>query len=536
MTQYDYNYRQQGNPNAAQGTPQPQPPAAVQPVAGQQANAMQALGSVSGTAQQQGGQQQGTPYAQTGAITPQNTTQYQSIMPRATAQEQQLQGYQMQLAGQAANTPQYNYSGVGQAQTQQGLGAVGQALGSVNGMQGYAGYAPITNGRTDSYTQQAQGMLGGLGQGFGGVQGASADAQALRQALMSKVGGLDGPDRAALARSNFDLIQQAYEPQFQQDLRNVGKKAAALGRIGAGMTTSDLGDVAQRKNEYFGRAAQQLSNDAAALTLQDRLASLGGVQGALGQLEGADQSWAGLGLQGQGLALQGQNLARGAANDLFGMGQSLRNEEMANRQFDFTKDQANNQLAATRAGMLGSLGQQAFNMGQGMRGEQFGYDQSRYNAGLQGLGAVAGLGQQMYNQNAGLRDEMRGERAYQGMLNQQAQNDMIQQLLLEQQMQGTQFGQNLSAMNALGNLGYSQNPMGYMQQQANNAQQSADQQFGGAADLLGQYFAGQVGGGSPYLSGYAATMPNVTPQVTGGGLGAPLSGGFPPPPTIFPTR
>lgn len=445
---------------------------------------------------------QGNPWAQMGQITPQNTTQYQAINPQVTPQQQQLQTYQMQLAGQAANTPQYNYDNLGQTQTQQGTQAIGQGLGVIGGMQQYGGYAPITDGRTDKFTEMALQALNGIG-GIGGIgktAGKSGEAEQLRAALMARVNALEGPDRAALAKSNFELMQQAYEPQFQMDLRNVGKKAAALGRIGAGMTTNDLGDVAQRKNEMFGRAAQQLSNDAAGAVLQDRLGMLGGVQGAMGAVEQADQGWADVGLRGQAMALQ-------AMGNLFGMGQALRGEEMANRQFNFGVDQANNTLRGTQAGMLGTLGQQAYNMGQGLRTEQAGYDQMRFNNGLQGLNTLAGLDQQMYNQNAGMRDELRGERNYQGMLNQQAQNDMIQQMLLEQQMQGNQFTQNLNAFNGLGNVGWGQNPMGVMQNYANNLQGNANQQFAGAADLLGQYFAGRVNAGgagkaSPAAGGY----------------------------------
>ena len=146
--------------------------------------------------------------------------------------------------------------------------------------------------------------------------GLSPEAQAAYGQIGQGIQGLQGPDRQALANQTFQELTAQTQPQYQQDLRSVGQAAAQYGRLNSGLTTSQLGDVAQNRQQYLGNLAQQLSTQAAGQTLQDRLSALSGAEGGLGALQGADQTVLG-NLQGergyqQGLSQQAFNNALAA--------------------------------------------------------------------------------------------------------------------------------------------------------------------------------------------------------------------------------
>ncbi len=109
-------------------------------------------------------------------------------------------------------------------------------------------------------------------QGMGGVGGQmSQQASRARDLASADLEGLGGPDRASIASSTLQRLIQDTEPAYQKELRGVGQKAAALGRLGSGMTTSDLGDVSQRRNQAIVSEAGRLADQAAGQTLGDRL-------------------------------------------------------------------------------------------------------------------------------------------------------------------------------------------------------------------------------------------------------------------------
>lgn len=91
-----------------------------------------------------------------------------------------------------------------------------------------------------------------------------------------------GPDRAALAAQNFQLLRDSTQPQYDAAVRQVGANAAKFGRIGAGMTTNELTSLDQSRERDLLQAQKGLSLDAAGSTLADRqaiLSSLGGLEG-----------------------------------------------------------------------------------------------------------------------------------------------------------------------------------------------------------------------------------------------------------------
>jgi hypothetical protein len=433
-------------------------------------------------------------------INPQDDLRNRQILPGHDPRLQQTQqqvnsAAQAVAAGPAAN--QY---------TQQGGQVYGQAVGAAQTLPGYSGsYGGVTDGRQDAYTQAAGQRLGAIGGGapMGGysVGGPSAAAQQLTGQLTQGVGSLySAPNRGDLASQQYQLMQEQYQPRFEQDLRQVGQKASALGRIGAGMTTSDLGDVAQRKNEFFGQQARQLSMDAAQQEMADRLNRVGATQGALGTVGSQDQGWAGLGLDATGRgnsdSLQRASLERALAGDQFSMGQALRGEEAQNRNFNLGLDDRNVQFGQDRTRLLSGLA------GQGME-----FGSNLYSQGLQGMNSLAGLEGQQFGQGQANRNEYRGERGYQGQLEQQAMDDWIQQQMLEEQLYGNQFGRDMGQFGAFSGLGFGDSPESVLMGNAGAYEGQAQDAYSGAGDLLGQALMG----GLP-LGGLLGKKPQA-PQV-----------------------
>ena len=152
-------------------------------------------------------------------------------------------------------------------------------------------------------------------------------AQAPFQDMISEdLGALrTGPSRAELASQAFNQIQEGSAPRFQGELRDVGRKAAALGRIGSGVTTSELGDVQLRRERDLDLLRRGLSTDAAGRELEDRFQQLGATQGVSGQLFGQAQS-----RLGQLAGIEGQQ---------FGQEASQRGELRGERGFQTALDQ-----------------------------------------------------------------------------------------------------------------------------------------------------------------------------------------------------
>jgi hypothetical protein len=141
----------------------------------------------------------------------------------------------------------------------------------------------ISNGGFQNLQGQTLGFGTGqeLESGFATGSGPLGSLNQLVQGASQKVA--TGPDRQALASRAFERLGAETAPRFQQELRGVGQRAAALGRVGAGLTTSDLGTVQQRREEFLGRAREGLSDRAAGQELGDRIASLNALLGSRGQ-------------------------------------------------------------------------------------------------------------------------------------------------------------------------------------------------------------------------------------------------------------
>jgi len=223
----------------------------------------------------------------------------------------------------------------------------------------------------NAYNQQAATALAGanLPTEFSPMVGESRDM------IMERLKGLGGPDRTQLAQEAYDIFRQQSEPQYQQDLRGVGQKAAAWGRIGAGMTTNDLTGVLGQREQQQNLLKRSLINDAAGQTLADRLASLGATQSASGALEGQD----------------------------------------------FARQNAAANLSLNKAGQYGQLGQ-----------GQYQAELANTNLGLSRAQALQGMGQDEFGRQKTNYNQKAAERDYQNNLAQRALENRLRQQQQEQ--------------------------------------------------------------------------------------------------------
>jgi hypothetical protein len=252
--------------------------------------------------------------------------------------------------------------------------------------------------QVQGYTNQLAGQLAGQQfQPFQGIEGGSYnpsdEAQQLRQRIMEQLENTGRLDRGGLAMQAFDLMRTRSDPAFQQSLRQVGQKNAALGRLGSGMVTSDLMDVTAQRERDLGYAQRDMALEAAGLSLQDRLAQLNASQGVFGQFTGDDRANAGFQMD-------------------------LRNERRGERQ----------------------------------AGLNYGLDTFGARHGL--LNSMGGLEQQRFGQDMAGRNEMRDERAWQQGMNQTAMDNALRERLTQEQIFGNDYDRWLRGTATFGGLGY----------------------------------------------------------------------------------
>lgn len=288
--------------------------------------------------------------------------------------------------------------------TTQAISGATQAAGQVS-LPG--GYQPV--GRSN--TAQAMDAYGRARSNIQATNPNSMAAGRARTMALSDLANLSGPNRGQIAQDVFGQIRESTEPQFQKDLQNVGRRAAALGRLGAGMTTSELGDVVSNRERDLSLAQRGLASEAASRSLDDRLGVFNARLGASGQFTNEDLARAGFGLSRAGAEQSlGQTLERSARAD--------RAEDVQERDFRFNED-------LTRAGLASDRGR-----------------------------LYQDLADQVYGQNRGYRDELRGERGFQNDMSQQAFDNYVRQRQLEEMLLQGEFGRDLDYTNTLLGYGY----------------------------------------------------------------------------------
>lgn len=117
---------------------------------------------------------------------------------------------------------------------------------------------------------------------------AAPDTQAARTQVGSNLASLQGPDRFALAQDALKTFDQNQANGEKLGIRDIGRNAAAGGRLGSGTINTELGDLQSNLSQQRDQYTRGLINDASSQTLSDRLASLNGAESGLGTLSGLD--------------------------------------------------------------------------------------------------------------------------------------------------------------------------------------------------------------------------------------------------------
>lgn len=149
----------------------------------------------------------------------------------------------------------------------------------------------------------------------------------------------NAPDRLALVQQALEDYDTAYAPKLQAGFQEVGRRSAALGRGGSGMTDEDIGNVQAQYNRDRLLTGRDLIRDATSQTLSDRIGQLS----ALGNLETstAAQEAANRGEQrqerefGTNLDLNRVGVLGGVLNQQAGLDRVGREEQRGERDYQY---------------------------------------------------------------------------------------------------------------------------------------------------------------------------------------------------------
>ena len=201
-------------------------------------------------------------------------------------------------------------------------------------------FGPGNNLIGRQFNPTASGRLQGT-QGQANV--AAGNVAGFQQGQFQGVGtGQGDPSRGELAQQRFSQLQEVGEPAFQRRLQNVGRKASAFGRIGSGVTTSELGDVLQNRERDLDLSRRGLATEAAGLEIGDRFSQRGeqrferGARQQFGQQDFQNrlaQLGAISGLEGQqfGQERAGREELRGERGFQFGADQTAQDRRIQQR-------------------------------------------------------------------------------------------------------------------------------------------------------------------------------------------------------------
>jgi hypothetical protein len=213
---------------------------------------------------------------------------------------------------------------------------------------------------------------------------ASAQATTLQGQLGSATQNMMQPvslstGRAAMVQSALDDFDVAGAPRLAASMQNVGRRSAALGRGGSGMTDRDIGNVQTNFNRDRLLARNDLVRDAAERDVDDRFRTVGTLSGLYGQQHGMDV--------GQRDELRGERgyqygLGRDAIED--DIRSQMIGDQMFGSQFNRAMAAANmgnpNAVAQYLGNASGRAGQQASDY-YGAAGGMFGDWLARRNGG-----------------------------------------------------------------------------------------------------------------------------------------------------------
>lgn len=323
---------------------------------------------------------------------------------------------------------------------QNAAGMTDKAAGAVSNFQ----FSPFQSQQAN--TSRSQGIYDQLlrsaqtGMTAGGGGGApSFDINGKLQPLLDKV--VNAPDRGQLAQDMYGVLEERANPGFQQRLRSVGQKAAALGRVKAGLTTSELGDVEAVHNRDLDLSRRQLAAEGAGQTLDDRLKQLGAARDVYGSVSAAGANY--------NNSLQAGNQAN--FNNLLTLGRDIYGQES-----------------------------DSFGRGVGERDAGLNYEQTRFGNTREQLRDSSVYEGDIYGRDRDARDEYRGERDYQYGLERDAQGDRERQYGMQEDAKSRDWDRAYKAAQ----FGYGTNPAGAVGAQGARQGQQAQSYI----DSLGPMF------------------------------------------------
>ena len=317
-----------------------------------------------------------------------------------------------------------------------------------------------SQGIYDQLLKSAQG--GGMFGGAGGGGAASFDVNGKLQPLLDKV--INAPDRGQLAQDMYGVLEERANPGFEQRLRSVGQKAAALGRVGAGLTTSELGDVETTHNRDLDLSRRQLAAEGAGASLDDRLKQLGAARDVYGAVSAAGT--------GYNNSLTAGNQAN--FNNLLTLGRDIYGRES-----------------------------DSFGRNVGERDAGLNYDQTRFGNERSKLQDASIYEGDIYGQDRNNRDEYRGERDYQYGLERDAQGDRERQYGMQEDAKQNDWNRAYQAAQ----FGYGTNPAGAVNSAAGQKNQGAQSYMDTLGPLFLEWAKKRQGGGvaTPASGGYGTS-------------------------------
>lgn len=366
-------------------------------------------------------------------------------------------------ANTAMQNTSYNFN---PANTQYGV-AAGQLAGAATGARGYLDAAASAAGNTsggNGYTQ-------------------AADVGNARAKTMQYLDTLDGPDRNALAAESLALLEERSNPAYQQSLRAVNQKSAAMGRRGSGVTTNELGDVTLAREKQLALARRDAALGAAGEQMNDRLSRVRAAQDAATGFGSLDQNAAALNdaaIRAQsGNSLQSASLLRGIGGDIYGMGADQSNLSMGigdrygdqardttgldERKAGFTRGIANDKSGLTRD--VYGAGVNERDTARADEYNQGGFLGDRFDRN-------AGYLNQNQTQDRNNRNEMRDERGYQYGLSRDAVGDELTRAGFEEQLRNGRYQRGMGTAEM--GFGADSPADAYSQQGQQYSQNSAD--------------------------------------------------------------
>ena len=446
-------------------------------------------GAISGAGSQQAQQQQLAQIQAMSAADRAARQPFQDLFRTGVDQFGQLSApdFASRLGGQTAfQGPAFSLAGQGQTEATQAGNLLRQGSGIVNlGTGGLQQAQSTFSGAGDLFRSSLQGLpqFQGIGAGSGafntdlnqqalGQIGSgqlpefnvsttfdpSQGFQQANQQALSQVGStLAAPSISSQGQQILQNIFQQSEDARRLGARDIGRSAAAFGRVGSGVVNTQLGDLEERIQRGQNQAFTQLASDLATQDAADRIARSQLGLGAAGQQLGQDLSIGGFeqGLRGEqfGQALSGANLGlqrAGALGDLgnlqFGQDLALRQEGRGERGALLDNAFRNAQLQqAAGEGLLGA--------GSGLTQAGLGFGQLGSRLGDLGsqFGNLSQLQQQLALNEIGVGQQ---ERQFLADQDQQAFLRRLQTLGAEQDALGQDRSAQLGLLSQLAGVGF----------------------------------------------------------------------------------